>query len=91
MNRQSQYSSFQSRPSMEPTNVKPRQMSHLHSQLAQLQANLSDLESLVQVTAVQAEYMKRLGGLQGSLFMAAGRVFERDAVGEDRNMSDVLE
>ncbi|KAK9477833.1 DASH complex subunit Hsk3 like-domain-containing protein [Lipomyces japonicus] len=68
--------------STEQSTVKPRQMSHLHSQLAQLQANLSDLESLLRVTAVQAEYIKRLGGLQGSLFMAAGRVFERDALDE---------
>ncbi|KAK9319576.1 DASH complex subunit Hsk3 like-domain-containing protein [Lipomyces orientalis] len=74
--------SFHSRPSTEPSTIKPRQMSHLHSQLAQLQANLSDLESLVRVTAVQAEYIKRLGGLQGALFLAAGRVFERDALGE---------
>ncbi|KAK9450493.1 DASH complex subunit Hsk3 like-domain-containing protein [Limtongia smithiae] len=67
------------------TSLKPRQMSHLHSQLAQLQANLADLESLLRVTAVQAEYIKRLGGLQGSLFMAAGRVFEREAM--ERNVA----
>ncbi|KAK9312914.1 DASH complex subunit Hsk3 like-domain-containing protein [Lipomyces starkeyi] len=75
-----QSSNFHSRPSTEPSTIKPRQMSHLHSQLAQLQANLSDLESLLRVTAVQADYIKRLGGLQGSLFLAAGRVFERDAL-----------
>lgn len=63
----SQAGSFHSRASIEPTSLRPRQMSHLHSQLAQLQANLSDLESLLRVTAVQAEYIKRLGGLQGSL------------------------
>ncbi|KAK9452885.1 DASH complex subunit Hsk3 like-domain-containing protein [Dipodascopsis uninucleata] len=71
---------FQTRPSIEPSNIKPRQMSHLHSQLAQLQANLSDLESLLRVTAVQAEYIKRLGGVQGALFMAANRVFEQEAM-----------
>ncbi|KAK7204463.1 hypothetical protein BZA70DRAFT_280805 [Myxozyma melibiosi] len=42
---------FHSRASIEPTSMRPRQMSHLHSQLAQLQANLSDLESLLRVTA----------------------------------------
>ncbi|KAK9241414.1 DASH complex subunit Hsk3 like-domain-containing protein [Lipomyces kononenkoae] len=84
MNRQfhpgQQTSNFQARASIEPSTIKPRQLSHLHSQLAQLQANLSDLESLLRVTAVQAEYIKRLGGLQGSLFLSAGRVFERDAL-----------
>ncbi|KAK9365270.1 DASH complex subunit Hsk3 like-domain-containing protein [Lipomyces kononenkoae] len=83
MNRQyqpGQTSNFQTRASIEPSTIKPRQLSHLHSQLAQLQANLSDLESLLRVTAVQAEYIKRLGGLQGALFLAAGRVFERDAL-----------
>jgi len=41
---------------------KPRQLSHLHAQLAQLTANVSDLENLLRMTAVQAESMRGLGG-----------------------------
>lgn len=46
---------------------KPRQLSHLHSQLAQLSANISDLENLLRMTAVQAESMRGLGGYAGAM------------------------
>lgn len=46
---------------------KPRQLSHLHSQLAQLTANVSDLENLLRMTAVQAESMRGLGGYAGGM------------------------
>ncbi|KAK6341716.1 hypothetical protein TWF696_008783 [Orbilia brochopaga] len=55
---------------------KTRQYTHLQSQLAQLQANLSDMEELLRMTATQAENIKILGGLQGGLFMGATKVFE---------------
>ena len=47
---------------------KPRQLSHLHSQLAQLTAHISDLENLLTVTAVQAESMRGLGGYAGAMY-----------------------
>ncbi|KAM0800160.1 hypothetical protein BDR22DRAFT_889810 [Usnea florida] len=34
-----------------------RQYTHLHAQLAQLNAHLADMENLVGMTAVQAEFM----------------------------------
>lgn len=46
---------------------KPRQLSHLHSQLAQLTAHVSDLENLLRMTAVQAESMRGLGGYAGAM------------------------
>jgi len=49
---------------------KPRQLSHLHSQLAQLSAHISDLEQLLKVTAIQAEHMRNLGGYTGALYVA---------------------
>jgi hypothetical protein len=49
------------------TSQKPRQLSHLHSQLAQLTAHISDLENLLKVTAVQAESMRGLGGYSGAM------------------------
>jgi hypothetical protein len=55
------------RPSLAPSNAKARQVSHLHSQLAQLQAALADLEDISRVTAVQAENIKALGSLNGAL------------------------
>ncbi|KAF2839783.1 hypothetical protein M501DRAFT_932763 [Patellaria atrata CBS 101060] len=59
---------------------KPRQLSHLHSQLAQLTANVSDLENLLRMTAVQAEAMRGLGGYAGGMFMAASKVLGEETV-----------
>ncbi|KAK6532229.1 hypothetical protein TWF281_006423 [Arthrobotrys megalospora] len=55
---------------------KTRQYTHLQGQLAQLQANLSDMEELLRMTSNQAEKIKTLGGLQAGLFMGATKVFE---------------
>jgi hypothetical protein len=72
------------RPSM-PSNgsiVKSRQLAHLHAQLAQLSANLSDTENLLRMTSVQAEAMRGLGSWHGGLFMAASKVLGEDSVKE---------
>jgi len=53
-----------------PSSVKSRQQSHLHAQLAQLQAHLADLENLLRMTAVQAEYVRGLGGYAGALYVS---------------------
>lgn len=51
-----------------PTSAsKSRQLSHLHAQLAQLTANMSDLENLLRMTSVQAEGMRGLGGYAGGM------------------------
>jgi DASH complex subunit Hsk3 like len=57
----------QNRLSTAPASIKPRQLSHLNSQLAQLQANLADMENLLRMTAVQAEHIRDLGGIHGGL------------------------
>lgn len=49
---------------------KPRQLSHLQSQLAQLTANCADLENLLRMTAVQAEAMRGLGGYAGGMWVS---------------------
>ncbi|KIW09165.1 uncharacterized protein PV09_00100 [Verruconis gallopava] len=59
---------------------KPRQLSHLHSQLAQLTAHVSDLENLLRMTAVQADAMRGLGGYAGAMFMAASKVLGEETV-----------
>jgi hypothetical protein len=46
---------------------KPRQLSHLQAQLAQLTANMADLENLMQMTAQQANRMRDLGGYAGGM------------------------
>ena len=46
---------------------------HLHAQLAQLTAHVSDLENLLRVTAVQAESMRNLGGYAGALYVPPQR------------------
>jgi len=59
---------------------KPRQLSHLHSQLAQLTAHVSDLENLLRMTSVQAESMRGLGGYAGAMFMAASKVLGEETI-----------
>lgn len=44
-----------------------RRQTHLHAQLAQLSANLSDTENLLRMTSVQAEAMRGLGSWHGGL------------------------
>lgn len=44
-----------------------RQYAHLGAQLAQLNAHLADTENLLRMTAVQAEYMRGLGGWSAGL------------------------
>ncbi|OSS50296.1 hypothetical protein B5807_04899 [Epicoccum nigrum] len=65
---------------------KPRQLSHLQAQLAQLTANMADLESLMRMTAGQAQDMRALGGYSGAMFMAASKVLGEETVkgGEGR-------
>ncbi|KAK0615748.1 DASH complex subunit Hsk3 like-domain-containing protein [Bombardia bombarda] len=60
--------------------VKARQLAQLHSQLAQLSANLADTENLLRMTSVQAECMRGLGSWHGGLFMAASRVLGEELV-----------
>ncbi|MCJ1297716.1 hypothetical protein MMC08_000504 [Hypocenomyce scalaris] len=67
-------SSQLSRPSIAPTSStstlssqRNRQYAHLSAQLAQLNAQLADMENLVRMTAVQADYMRGLGGWCGGL------------------------
>ncbi|KAF3048256.1 hypothetical protein E8E12_011527 [Didymella heteroderae] len=59
---------------------KPRQLSHLQAQLAQLTANMADLESLMRMTAGQAQDMRALGGYSGAMFMAASKVLGEETV-----------
>ncbi|TID19712.1 hypothetical protein E2P81_ATG06879 [Venturia nashicola] len=66
---------------------KPRQLSHLHSQLAQLTAHVSDLENLLRMTAVQAESMRGLGGYAGAMFMAASKVLGEEKIEGTGNSS----
>ncbi|KAL3418808.1 hypothetical protein PVAG01_09029 [Phlyctema vagabunda] len=68
------------RLSTAPSSVKPRQLSHLNAQLAQLQANLADLESLLRMTSVQAESVRELGAFHGGLLMAASKVLGEETV-----------
>nr|OQO22132.1 hypothetical protein B0A51_09396 [Rachicladosporium sp. CCFEE 5018] len=63
------------------TASRSRQLSHLHAQLAQLTANMSDLENLLRMTAVQAEGMRGLGGYVGGMFMASSKVLGEETVG----------
>ncbi|KAF2622675.1 hypothetical protein BU25DRAFT_295691, partial [Macroventuria anomochaeta] len=65
---------------------KPRQLSHLQAQLAHLTANMADLESLMRMTAGQAQDMRALGGYSGAMltllrrFMAVSKVLGEETV-----------
>ncbi|KAF1943183.1 hypothetical protein EJ02DRAFT_323763, partial [Clathrospora elynae] len=59
---------------------KPRQLSHLQAQLAQLTANMADLESLMRMTAGQAQDIRGLGGYSGAIFMSASKVLGEETV-----------
>ncbi|KAL2020956.1 hypothetical protein VTK56DRAFT_7730 [Thermocarpiscus australiensis] len=60
--------------------VKARQIAQLHSQLAQLSANLADTENLLRMTSVQAESMRGLGSWHAGLFMAASKVLGEESI-----------
>ncbi|KAH9884886.1 DASH complex subunit Hsk3 like-domain-containing protein [Xylariomycetidae sp. FL2044] len=68
--------------------VKARQLTHLHSQLAQLSANLADTENLLRMTSVQAEAMRGLGSWHGGMFMAASKVLGEESVREQAQQPD---
>jgi len=61
---------------------KTRQLSHLHSQLAQLTAHMSDLENLLRMTAVQAESMRGLGGYAGAMFVASAKILGEETMND---------
>ncbi len=59
-------SSYRSSTSASASTInRNRQYTHLHAQLAQLNAHVADMENLLGMTAVQAEYMRGLGGWWG--------------------------
>lgn len=60
--------------------AKTRQYAHLHSQLAQLNANLADTENLLRMTAVQAGDMRFLGGYIGAMFMGSAKILGEEGV-----------
>ncbi|PLB49231.1 hypothetical protein P170DRAFT_475539 [Aspergillus steynii IBT 23096] len=60
--------------------TKTRQYAQLHASLAQLNANLSDTQNLVRMTAVQAQDMRFLGGYVGALFMGSAKVLGEEGV-----------
>ncbi|OQE42279.1 hypothetical protein PENCOP_c004G06382 [Penicillium coprophilum] len=72
------YNPNASTPSMSA--AKSRQYAHLHSQLAQLNANLADTENLLRMTAVQAADMRFLGGYSGALFMGSAKILGEEGV-----------
>lgn len=57
-----------------------RQYSHLHAQLAQLNANLADTQNLMRMTSAQASDLRFLGGYVGSLFMGAAKVLGEEGI-----------
>ncbi|ODM21038.1 hypothetical protein SI65_04091 [Aspergillus cristatus] len=68
--------------------TKSRQYTHLHSQLAQLNAHLADTENLLRMTAVQAEDMRFLGGYVGGLFMGSAKVLGEEGVVKEESQGE---
>ncbi|KAG2733440.1 hypothetical protein G9P44_002965 [Scheffersomyces stipitis] len=65
------------------SSIRQRQLSHLNSQMAQLHANLSDFNDLIQTTCSQYQSIEKLGKLHAGLFMASHSVFESDNFRDD--------
>ena len=76
-----------SRPSSH-LSLKQRHLSHLNSQIAQLHANLLDLNELIGITALQVKYIEKLGMMHGALFMASHVVFENDAITQSNKSNE---
>ncbi|KAL4904667.1 hypothetical protein BDW74DRAFT_27499 [Aspergillus multicolor] len=83
----SQSQSYPARYSMAPSGgaptmsaAKSRQYAQLESKLAELNANLAATKSLLEITAVQANDMRFLGGYVGALFMGAANVLGEEGV-----------
>lgn len=53
-----------------------RKLSHLNSQMAQLNANLCDFNDLLSITCNQFQSIEKLGKIHASIFMACHGVFE---------------
>ncbi|RCK55029.1 hypothetical protein Cantr_03692 [Candida viswanathii] len=53
-----------------------RKLSHLNSQMAQLNANLCDFNDLLSITCNQFQSIEKLGKIHSSIFMACHGVFE---------------
>ncbi|KAL4817704.1 DASH complex subunit Hsk3 like-domain-containing protein [Aspergillus spinulosporus] len=86
-NAQSHSQSYSVRHSMAPSGssstmsaAKSRQYAQLESKLAELNANLANTKSLLEITAVQARDMRFLGGYVGALFMGAANVLGEEGV-----------
>lgn len=71
------------------SSIRQRQLSHLNSQVAQLHANLTDMNELIATTCTQYLAVERLGKLHAAMFMASHAVFESDnfegTTGGDKN------
>ncbi|EMG50989.1 hypothetical protein G210_5326 [Candida maltosa Xu316] len=55
-----------------------RKLYHLNSQMAQLNANLSDFNDLLVNTCSNYEKIEQLGKIHASIFMAGHSVFEEE-------------
>ncbi|MCJ1288072.1 hypothetical protein MMC26_007425 [Xylographa opegraphella] len=66
------------------TQNRTRQYAHLAAQLARLNALVADTENLLRMTAVQAAYVRGLGGWMGGVFMASAKVLGEDGAVVER-------
>ncbi|EGV60796.1 hypothetical protein CANTEDRAFT_110218 [Yamadazyma tenuis ATCC 10573] len=70
------------------SSFKQSQLSHLNSQLMQLQSNLQDFDELIDTTCYQFKSIQNLGISHGSLFMACHRVFDKDNFTNDNESGE---
>lgn len=66
-------------PSSTASTLKSRQLSHLQTQLSQLQTNLETFNKLITITAQQANDIRTLGVNHTALFMSAHGIFELES------------
>ena len=63
-------------PSLSSSSATQRKLSHLNSQMAQLNANLCDFNDLLVTTCSQYQSIEKLGKIHASIFMAGHTVLK---------------
>lgn len=66
--------------------ARDRQLSHLLSQLSQLEGNLDDFNQIINITSAQYKSIEKLGKMHASMFLASYSVLEK--IGHERNKTE---
>lgn len=69
--------------------TRERQLSHLLSQLSQLEGNLDDFNQIINITSAQYKSIEKLGKMHASIFLSSYAVLEK--ISHERNKADGIQ